>query len=125
MSESVLVYGAGGHAKVVIDLLEQSGRYAVGCVVDDDARSAGRVLLGRHPIAVGREAALARRGQVAAAVVAIGSNAGRRRVFEWLAEAGFSFATGVHPHAVIAGDTVVGEGTVVMAGAIVNSDARV
>jgi len=125
VTTEVIVYGAGGHAKVVIDALERSGRYAVRAVVDDDPAAAGRVLLDRYRVVSGTDPTLLQPARGTVAMVAIGSNPGRRRVFEGLQRQGFSFATAVHPAAAVAVDAVLAEGTVVMAGAVVNSDARI
>lgn len=54
-------------------------------------------------------------------IIAIGDNAARERV-----AAGYSrFATVVHPTACVASDVEVGEGSVIMAGAVINSGSRI
>lgn len=125
MSEKrrVFVFGASGHAKVVLDILARAGAGAVQ-VFDDDPERAGQVLLG-HTVAGGREALLAQGAASGLAIVAIGANAPRRAVAQWLSSRGFGFASAVHPAAAVGAQVRVGAGSVVMAGAVVNPDTSV
>ena len=36
-ADDLLIFGASGHAKVVIDIVEKQGRYRIGGLLDDDA----------------------------------------------------------------------------------------
>lgn len=124
MAGSVFVFGASGHARVVIDILERMKGVKVAFVVDDAGSARGRKLCG-YPVIGGREALLANRRRVKAGIVAIGDNGARARVAEWLAREGFRAASAVHPAAVIARGVEIGDGTAVMAGAVINPGARI
>ncbi|MDW8468605.1 MAG: acetyltransferase [Burkholderiales bacterium] len=119
----VALFGAGGHAKVVADILERAGA-RIAFVVDDDPARAGGRLLGYEVIG-GREALRARRAEADAAIVAIGANAVRRAIGRWLAEQGFALARAIHPAAVVARDVRIGAGSVMMAGAVINADTEI
>jgi sugar O-acyltransferase (sialic acid O-acetyltransferase NeuD family) len=121
---SVFVFGASGHAKVVIDILERMKGVKVAFVVDDAEGARGRKLCG-YPVIGGRDALLANRRRARAGIVAIGDNGARARVAEWLAQQGFRAASAIHPAAAIARGVEIGDGTVVMAGAVINSEARI
>lgn len=123
MSEAMFVFGASGHAKVVIDALRRSGG-AVTLLVDDDVRRTGDMLLG-HVVAGGRDALLSARERVGRGIVAIGRNETRLAVAAWLCERGFDFGTVADPTAVISAYASVGVGTLVMAHAVVNADAGI
>jgi sugar O-acyltransferase (sialic acid O-acetyltransferase NeuD family) len=120
----VFVFGASGHAKVVIDAIERGGRYDVAFLCDDAPEKHGSKVMG-YTIARGREELLARRNETSLGIVAIGANAVRLQIAQWLAGHGCRFLTAVHPQAVIAREVEIAEGTVVMAGCIVNSGARI
>lgn len=122
MADSIFVFGASGHAKVVIDILETSGSAKIAFVVDDAEPLQGGVIMG-HPIVARDALVVAKRDGVDAGIVAIGSNAARARVAAWLAERGFRAASAIHPAATIARAAKIGPGTAVMAGAVVNSDS--
>jgi len=119
---SVFVFGASGHAKVVIDAIERAGLARVAFVCDDAKEKNGTRLLG-YPVG-GREELLARRGETSAGVVGIGDNTVRERIARWLTENGCSLVRVVHPSASIGRDVVIGDGTMVMAGCVVNTGTR-
>jgi sugar O-acyltransferase (sialic acid O-acetyltransferase NeuD family) len=118
----LLLIGAGGHARVVLDIVEKQGRYQVVGLLDDSPQLAGGSLMG-YPVWGGREG-LDRTDLPAHAFVAIGSPAVRTAWQETLEDRGFQLAVLVHPSAQIGRDVVLGAGTVLMAGAIVNSGSR-
>ena len=39
--EKLVVFGAGGHAKVAIDVIEQQGNYEIAGLLDDDIKLKG------------------------------------------------------------------------------------
>jgi UDP-perosamine 4-acetyltransferase len=112
----LLVVGAGGHAKVVIDAAEEAGFEIAGVIgTSTDAPE----ILG-HPVSQNRE------GMPADGfIVAIGDNALRSRVFAEYRTAGLSPASVVHPSCIVGRDVVIGDGTFIAAGVIVNAGARI
>lgn len=124
MAGSVFVFGASGHAKVVIDIFELMKGTKVAFVIDDTEDKQGRTICG-YPVVGGRDALLASRRKVSAGIVAIGDNGGRARVAAWLMEQGFRAASAIHPAAALARGIEIGDGTAVMAGAVINSETRI
>jgi sugar O-acyltransferase (sialic acid O-acetyltransferase NeuD family) len=125
MSEApaVVLVGASGHGKVVIDIVEKEGRYRIPYLVDDNPALQGKSFFG-YRVAGATESLLAA-AERPLVIVSIGDNAVRARIAERLGTAGFQFARAVHPHAQLGRGASLGEGTVVMAGAVVNADARI
>lgn len=126
--QRIVVIGAGGHARVVIDAARAAGHQVVG-IFARDAQTGAEVLgcpvLGRDDEA---EKILGRMtGQVDSAVVAIGDNHVRATVVSRLSEAmpQVAFATVVHPSAIISPTARIGDGAVVLAGAVVGVGASV
>lgn len=124
VKEKIFVFGASGHAKVVIDVIERRGLYDIAFLIDDDPALRGKAVYG-YTVLGGKVELLARRNSVIGGIVAIGSNKVRAKVAAWLAENGFSLISVIHPSAQIARGGLLGAGTVVMAGAVINSDARI
>jgi len=122
-AEKIFVYGASGHAKVVIDILEHRAECKVVFAADDAPAAKGQTLC-NYPVIGGREALLARRAEVDGGIVTIGDNAARGTIAAWLHAEGFRLLTALHPAAALASRISVGDGTVIMAGAVVNSDSR-
>ena len=118
---ALIVYGTGGHAKVVIDIVERQGLYAVSALCDDDPGRVGLDVMG-YRVVGGMEwlATEATRHGIASGIVAIGDNHARCRLADTLVCHGFHLATAVHPSAEFGRDVQMGAGSVVMAQAAVN-----
>lgn len=123
--ERIFVCGAGGHAKVIIDIIEQQGIYRIDCLVDRDPSLKGRKVFGYDVIGDESELLVRTNRDVRNGIVAIGSNTARLRVAGWLARHGFGLITAVHPSARISRGVELSAGSVIMAGAILNADALI
>ncbi len=92
--------------------------------VDGDPKKAGTRLAG-VPV-LGTSDVLSELARAdAAAIVTIGCNRTRTEKSKELERQGFNFATAIHPSAVVARDVSIGPGTVIMAGAVVNSGTTI
>lgn len=112
----LLVIGAGGHAKVVVDAALASG-LEVAAVLGQpgDAAHVLGVPVVHDATSVTAEAF----------IVAVGDNATRAAMFAEHSARGLLPATVVHPAAVVAPSASVGAGTFLAAGVVVNAEARV
>ncbi len=124
MKEKIFVFGASGHAKVVIDIIERQGLYDIAFLVDDDPVLKGTDFYGYHVIG-GKQELVDTRDKISSGIVAIGSNRARIAVAQWLSDNGYDLVSAVHPSAQLARGAIIGLGTVVMAGAVVNSDTSI
>lgn len=119
--QRIFIFGAGGHAKVVLDIVERRRSGVVVEVFDDDPAKTGQMLLG-YRVAGGRNELLKRGAKAGLVIVAIGGNPARRSVAAWLASQGFAFASAIHPAAQIGREVRITAGSVVMAGTAINPD---
>jgi len=126
MSLPVIILGAGGHAKVLIDVLHAS-RAVIAGIVDSEPALAGSSLLS-VPV-LGNDDILTdfspSEVQLVNALGSVGLPTKRRQLFERFKGMGYFFATVVHPSAVVALDVELGEGTQIMAGAVVQPGCRI
>ncbi len=123
----LLIYGGGGHAKSLIDLIRLVGFYRIHGILDDGIPAGTRIL--DIPV-LGSEALLhslrrAGVGKAVNAVGGIGSITPRLAVYEKLAAAGFEIVTVVHPRAFIEPTAHVADGCQVFFNAYVGSEVRV
>lgn len=123
--EKLIVFGAGGHAKVVIDIIELQGIYDIAAVLDDDSRLKGSRFFGYTVLGTRAELPGLQSAGMRLAIVAIGENASRAAVAAHLTEQGWQFATAVHPRACIGRGVETAPGCAIMAGCVVNADARI
>ncbi|ORJ55875.1 acetyltransferase [Geothermobacter hydrogeniphilus] len=124
MKEKILIFGASGHAKVVIDIVEKQGLYEIEFLVDDDLSLKGDTFFG-YSVLGGKEDLLAKVDAPRKAIVAIGSNRARGTVAAWLEQHGFELVTAIHPSAQAGRDVSLGAGSVVMANAAINAAATI
>lgn len=118
----VVLIGASGHAKVVIDVIERGGRYRITQLLDDNPALHGKTFFG-YEVGGSTESILDLAPKKPWVLVSIGDNGVRTRIATWLNSKGFEFASAVHPDARVGRGATIGAGTVVMAGAVVNPDA--
>lgn len=116
----IVIFGTGGHARVVLDLLSCIGLSVFGFI--DDTPTCD--LLYGLPVRSSSDPVWLRLTDFRF-IVAIGDNRIRASIFERLIARGGTPLTALHPNSIISKESIVGPGTVVMAGAIVNSGAVV
>ena len=119
MRERLILYGAGGHAKVVGESFAEAFPAAEIAVVDDRADAVGRQLLG-WPIVGNRDWLLDHWHDVPV-MPAIGDNRARLELLSWLTSGERPIASVVHPRAAISASAELARGVFVAAGAIVNA----
>lgn len=120
MDKGIVVVGAGGHAKVCIELLRAMGRTVDYCIGSAGAVSA---CLG-VPVVEGDERMKQLRKQgYEEAFIAIGSNALRDRLGSLATELGYSLVNAISPLAQVSPTASIGKGVAIMAGAIINAEA--
>ena len=116
----ILILGAGGHGKVIADILLSSQQPVIG-FLDDEPSLWGNQVLGLPVLGAMQDF---ERYQPAGLVAAIGNNAARDALVRKLGDAAQQlWVRAQHPAAIVALSAQVGHGTVLMAGAVVNPDA--
>jgi sugar O-acyltransferase (sialic acid O-acetyltransferase NeuD family) len=122
---SVVGLGAGGHAKVVIEILRHSDVEIVG-LLDSRSELHGTKLLDVPVLGDDSLLSQLRVDGVSHAFIGVGTvgNIGPRlRVFQMARTAGFEIISAIHPGAVISLSAKLGIGPTIMAGAVVNAAA--
>ena len=113
--------GAGGHAKVIVDILQQNMEYEVVGLVDQDGKEGfwGIPVLGDDEDLPKLHTEL----NIDYAFVALGNGMLRERVTKKVAAAGFELINVISKYAVVSNRVEIGNGTVIMPGAVINADA--
>jgi sugar O-acyltransferase (sialic acid O-acetyltransferase NeuD family) len=114
------LYGAGGHAKVIIDILQSLGIEVLG-VFDDNPPSARLDIM---EIQSGRPLQEQNFNDLdSPLIISIGDNAKRAEVVSKLKEAVYGIA--IHGSAIVSSTASIGVGTVILQGAIVQAWAKI
>ena len=115
----VVIVGSGGHAKVIIDILNSSNKYdPVGCVSAD---LTVKVVAG-GPV-LGNDATLPQlffKG-IKYAFVAIGDNKKREKLSKYVVESDFELINAISVYSYIASSVTLDKGIAVMPGAVINA----
>lgn len=116
----LLVYGLGGHSKVVRMMIKNSPHQTIGIVADDDQRQINGQLdlnvIHSSQVAFFQE-------DFDTVVLAVGSNTSRRELAKRYSK--YKFAMVIDITSIIAEDVIIGEGTVIMPRSIINPSVKV
>lgn len=121
MNKEIIIFGTGGHAKVVHDILVKEGKFAPVAFVSLDKDT--KFFLG---LPVHNQADL-KKLNFTAGIIAIGDNWTRAQVAKFISTEipGFNFVKAIHPSTQIGTGVVIEEGTVTMAGSIINPGSKI
>ena len=115
-NNGIYLIGAGGHAKVILALLEEQGRKCLG-IYDDNEALWGKTLYGVPVIGAVNE--LTDENGISA-VIAIGNNNVRKSIAEKFRN--LHWATLIHPYSWVHKSVKIQEGSVIFAGAVIQPD---
>ncbi len=119
----IIVYGASGHAKVLLDILERVSEYEIVGLIDDNPELAGEEVFG-HRVLGGREIlGEVKNLGVEAGIVGIGDNKIRGALANRVLEHGLELISAIHPSVCISRGVHIGPGCAMMANAVVNADS--
>jgi UDP-perosamine 4-acetyltransferase len=124
--ETLVIWGGGGHAKVVLDAVRTHGSLIDRTVIVDDVIG-GTVhqVLGVRVIGTSRVLDSLAGSSGTQFLIAIGDNAGRARCFHAARELGLDPITLVDARASVSESAQIDPGTLVLARAIVNACAKI
>jgi len=122
MADPLVVFGSGGHAKVVVEAVLSRSPDRNIILVDDAPENHDRSIFG-IAVAGARDLLESLRGTPV--IPAVGDNRARSRLIEWLVSERHVLETVIHPAALIATSVQIGQGSFVAAGAISIAEAQI
>lgn len=123
----VVGVGAGGHAKVLIDILRLCGGFEIVGLTDRNPQLWDTKVLDVPVLGDDGHLPALLAGGVGAAFIGVGSEGDsrlRRLLFDRARSIGFEVVSVIHPRATIAASAIIGRGAMIMAGAVINPAAR-
>lgn len=122
----IIILGAGGHAKVLIDTLQNQAANLLG-ITDPGPNKFGQVIFG-VPV-IGNDDSIFKYNNKSIYLVngigMIDNSDRRRQIFKYFNRCGYNFASVVHDSAVISPNTEFFEGVQIMAGAIIQAGSTI
>jgi sugar O-acyltransferase (sialic acid O-acetyltransferase NeuD family) len=122
----VLILGAGGHGRVVLDILLQTRAYDVVGFLDNNSEIHGRRVDG-IPVRGGIDDLEQIRIDldVGGVIIAIGDNGVRRGLARQVEQTGLELISAVHPSATLAYNATIGRNVVIASGAVVCANCQI
>jgi len=126
MEKPVVILGAGGHGRVLIDTLQILSAKIIG-ITDPDTSLHGQCIMG-IPVLGNDDMVLEYHSEQIRLINGLGlvnrSNK-RQQVYELFRQRGYQFASVIHPTAIISGYAHIEEGVQVMTGAVVQASSTI
>ena len=123
----VIGLGAGGHAKVIIEILRAIGGYLIVGLVDSNQKLWDTEVLGVPVLGDDTLLPKLRTQGIENAFIGLGTVGDiqpRKRLYEEALKQKFEIVQAIHPRATIAPSAEIGLGVTIMPGAMINSAAR-
>lgn len=126
MGTKIIGLGAGGHAKVVIEILQLIGNYELVGLLDPiqelwDIEVLGVPVLGADDLLAELYDQGVRWAFIGLGTV--GNSQSRVKLYERICQQGFRLVQAIHPQAIISPSVQMGDGPTVMAGSVINAKA--
>ncbi len=121
-----VIVGAGGHGRVVLDIVLNAAQHEVLGFIDSNPELAGRRMDGRMVLGeIEALPQLRRELCIEGAVVAIGDNGVRRDFADRIEAVGLELINAIHPSANLARNVTLGRNVVIAAGALVCAHCQI
>ena len=121
MSKKVVIIGAGGHAKVIADIIEKSGDIIYG-FLDDNLPVDTKIVKEYKVLGKIDKCIELQNNEDIYFIIGIGNNYFRKKINDVYK---LKYYTAIHPTAVIAINTNIKEGSVIMANSCINTSSKI
>jgi UDP-perosamine 4-acetyltransferase len=121
----IVIIGAGGHGKVVLDVLRAAGKDRPIAFIDADTSLAGTSIGGVPVIGPANLLPKLRQQKVRGAIIAIGDCRARMEYADLVREQGFELVNAIHPTASVSPAATLGVNIVVAAQAAICTEANI
>lgn len=117
--KNVVILGAGGHAKVVAEIITKAGNIVVGFLDDNLNIQNSEIYKDKKVLGLINDCV---KFKDCFFIIAIGNNEIRKNISK---KYNLKWYTAIHPCSTIADDVEIGEGTVIMPGVVINSGTKI
>lgn len=121
MKNKLLIIGASGHGKVVADIALKMGKWQTIAFLDDDKSLTSS--MGLDVIGITND--IPKYKNEYEIFVGLGNNLLRQKLHEKLEKIDANIPTLIHPNTIIGTEVIIGIGTAIMAGAVINCCTKI
>lgn len=119
MPKDVIIIGAGGHARVIADIITKSNDNVIGFLDDNLSLQEKKIYLDKKVIGTTKDINKYKNNYF---VIGIGNNNIRENIAN---DHDLKWYTAIHPSAIIANEVSIEVGSVIMAGSIINTGTKI
>ncbi len=125
--KNILIYGASGHAKMIVDIILKNNKYTIIGFVDSykplNQDIYGYKIIGNLDTLPN----LIKEHNIHGIIIGIGDNFTRQKAYHKIEKIAptLEFVSVIHPSAILAHDIVIPKGVVIMPNAVVNANAKI
>ena len=123
VQQPLILFGAGGHAKVLLSLIQAAGLNVLGICAPELVHQGIDSWRGCPVLSLTDDNLKAYSQDQVALVNGVGHQVRRQQLFEQFNAQGYHFPVLIHPHAYVDPSAILNEGVQVMAGAVIQADA--
>jgi sugar O-acyltransferase (sialic acid O-acetyltransferase NeuD family) len=120
----VVIVGAGGHGRVVLDILRCAKQYNPIGFIDAAPALAGTRVGGLPVFGPINQLPKLKQQKTLAAIIAIGDNRARQACADKVTQAGLELINAIHPSAVVSAGATLGRNIVIAAGSVICTEAK-
>ncbi len=121
----IVLIGAGGHGRVVLDIIRSAGIHNPIGFIDAEPQLTGKSVGGIPVLGEANLLAKLRSQKIKGAIISIGDNSTRKSYARKLLDDGFELVNAIHPRSIVSPTAILGKNVVVAAGAIIGTDTQV
>jgi sugar O-acyltransferase (sialic acid O-acetyltransferase NeuD family) len=125
VKKSLAIFGAGQHGKVVLACARSLAFYSACLFLDDRAELEGKMVDGIEVVGGRGVLKSSKIPRNVVFMIGLGDIEKRVEIASIISQAGYPFATIVHPRAIVGENAIIGEGTLVEAGCLVAHGAKI
>jgi len=120
---NIVILGAGGQGKVVLDILKKNNHHVIG-FIDDDKNKKGKLI--NNVKVLGNFLDINKtKKNIDGIVIGIGDNNIRSDYFLKIKKLNLKIVNAIHPNTIISENVKIGKGVIIVGGAVVNTNVKI
>lgn len=126
MNNKIFVFGSSGHAKVIIDIIENENKYKIVGLLDKEG--VNKKIFQYKVLGSEKELLfLIDKYKTNKGIIAVGDNFIRKKIAEKILQIfpEFQFVNAIHPTSLLGKDVFLGKGIVIMPNVTINASAKI